>query len=97
VGAQLANTSRRRPSVASQSGHARATIPLGVKHAAVAPPLTTADRATLGLPRPPPGEGLDCLPFVGGPTKDQPLPTVVRCRERRQDVAPVEGLVYQHP
>ena len=29
--------------------------------------------------------------------KDQPLPTVVRCRERRQDVAPVEGLVYEHP
>jgi hypothetical protein len=30
--------------------------------------------------------------------KDQPVPTVVRCRERRQDVAPVvEGLVYQHP
>ncbi len=30
--------------------------------------------------------------------KDQPLPTVVRCRERRQDVAfVVEGLVYQHP
>ena len=29
--------------------------------------------------------------------KDQPVPTVVRCRERRQDVAPfVEGLVYQH-
>jgi hypothetical protein len=31
--------------------------------------------------------------------KDQPFPTVVRCRERRQDVAPQlsEGLVYQHP
>jgi hypothetical protein len=29
--------------------------------------------------------------------KDRPLPTVVRCRERRQDVAPGEGLVYQHP
>ena len=31
--------------------------------------------------------------------KDQPVPTVVRCRERRQDVAPnlIEGLVYQHP
>jgi hypothetical protein len=29
--------------------------------------------------------------------KDRPLPTVVRCRERRQDVAPAEGLVYQHP
>jgi hypothetical protein len=30
--------------------------------------------------------------------KDQPFPTVVRCRERRQDVAPTnEGLVYQHP
>ena len=30
--------------------------------------------------------------------KDLPVPTVVRCRERRQDVAPVvEGLVYQHP
>jgi hypothetical protein len=28
--------------------------------------------------------------------KDQPVPAVVRCRERRHDVAPVEGLVYQH-
>jgi hypothetical protein len=29
---------------------------------------------------------------------DQPVPTVVRCRERRQDVAPVvKGLVDQHP
>jgi hypothetical protein len=37
------------------------------------------------------------LALVGGPAKDQPLPTVVRCRERRQDVAPVEGLVYEHP
>ena len=33
----------------------------------------------------------------GGPSKDQPLPAVVRCRKRRQDVAPVEGLVYGHP
>ena len=29
--------------------------------------------------------------------KDQPVPAVVRCRERRQDVASLEGLVYQHP
>ncbi len=29
--------------------------------------------------------------------KDRPLPAVVRCRERRQDVAPVEGLVYEQP
>jgi hypothetical protein len=26
---------------------------------------------------------------VGGPAKDQPLPAVVRCRERQQDVAPI--------
>ena len=26
--------------------------------------------------------------IVRGPTKDQPLPAVVRCRERRQDAAP---------
>jgi hypothetical protein len=37
------------------------------------------------------------LAVVGGPDGDQPVPTVVRCRERRQDVAPVEGLVYKHP
>ena len=35
--------------------------------------------------------------FSGGPTKDQPLPAVVRCRKRRRDVAPVEGLVYEVP
>ena len=29
--------------------------------------------------------------------KDQPVPTVVRCRKRQQDVAPVEGLVYEVP
>src|SRR5438876_921176 len=29
--------------------------------------------------------------------KDQLLPTVVRCRERRKDVAPLEGVVHQHP
>jgi hypothetical protein len=27
-----------------------------------------------------------------GPKADQPVPAVVRCRERQQDVAPVEGL-----
>jgi hypothetical protein len=27
-------------------------------------------------------------PCGGGPAKDQPVPTVVRCRERQQDVAP---------
>ena len=43
------------------------------------------------------GGGPRLLALVGGPAKDQPLPTVVRCRERRQDVAPVEGLVYEHP
>jgi hypothetical protein len=35
------------------------------------------------------GRGPRLLALVGGPTKDQPLPAVVRCRERRQDVAPV--------
>ena len=35
------------------------------------------------------GRGPRSLALVGGPIKDQPLPTVVRCRERRQDVAPV--------
>src|SRR5436305_648484 len=48
----------------------------------------------LWLPRPPPGEGHERLPFSGGPAKDQPVPTVVRCRKRQQDVAPnCEGLV----
>ena len=28
----------------------------------------------------------------GGPEADQPVPAVVRCRKRQQDVAPVEGL-----
>ena len=51
----------------------------------------------LGLPRPPPGEGHDCLPWLEGPPKTRLLPTVVRCRKRQQDVAPVEGLVYEHP
>jgi hypothetical protein len=37
------------------------------------------------------------LPLSEGPAKDQPVPAVVRCRERRQDVAPGEGLVYEHP
>ena len=40
------------------------------------------------MPRPPPGGGHYCLPLCGGPAEDQPVPTVVRCRERRQDVAP---------
>jgi hypothetical protein len=31
------------------------------------------------------------LALVGGPTKDQPLPTVVRCRQWRQDVAPLRA------
>jgi hypothetical protein len=35
------------------------------------------------------------LALVGGPAKDQPLSAVVRCRKRRQDVAPVEGLVHE--
>jgi len=43
------------------------------------------------------GRGPRLLALVRGPAKDQPVPAVVRCRERRQDVAPVEGLVYQHP
>jgi hypothetical protein len=43
------------------------------------------------------GRGPLLLALDGGPVKDQPVPTVVRCRERRQDVAPVEGLVYEHP
>jgi hypothetical protein len=43
------------------------------------------------------GRGPRSLALIGGPTKDLPVPTVVRCRERRQDVAPAEGLVYQHP
>ncbi len=45
------------------------------------------------------GRGLERLPLCRGPDKHQPLPTVVRCRERRQDVAPrvCEGLVYEHP
>src|ERR1019366_8704756 len=43
------------------------------------------------------GGGPLVLALVGGPAKDQPVPTVVRCRERRQDVAPGEGLVYEHP
>jgi hypothetical protein len=43
------------------------------------------------------GRGPRLLALVGGPAKDQPLPTVVRCRERRRDVAPCEGLVYEHP
>jgi hypothetical protein len=34
------------------------------------------------------GRGPDLRALVGGPTKDQPVPTVVRCRERQQDVAP---------
>ncbi len=34
------------------------------------------------------GRGPRSLAFVRGPAKDQPVPTVVRCRERRQDVAP---------
>src|ERR1039458_3037460 len=34
------------------------------------------------------GGGPVVLALVGGPAKDQPVPTVVRCRERRQDVAP---------
>ena len=29
--------------------------------------------------------------------KDQPLSAVVGCRKRQQDVAPVEGLVYERP
>jgi hypothetical protein len=33
--------------------------------------------------------------IVGGPTKDQPLPMVMRCRERRQDVPQLEGLAEQ--
>jgi hypothetical protein len=41
------------------------------------------------------GRGPRVLALVRGPDKDQPLPTVVRCRERRQDVAPTEGLVYE--
>jgi hypothetical protein len=32
------------------------------------------------------GAGHFCLPLCGGPTEDQPVPAVVRCRERRQDV-----------
>jgi hypothetical protein len=34
------------------------------------------------------GIGPQSLALDGGPAKDQPVPTVVRCRERRQDVAP---------
>jgi hypothetical protein len=32
-----------------------------------------------------------------GQTKTQPVPAVVRCSEPRQDVAPPEDLVYEHP
>jgi hypothetical protein len=35
------------------------------------------------------GRGPLLLALDGGPDKDQPLPTVVRCRERRQDVATI--------
>jgi hypothetical protein len=42
--------------------------------------------------RPPPGEGPRSFALVGGPSKDQPLPAVARCRKRQQDVAPLEGL-----
>src|SRR5205807_5490652 len=37
------------------------------------------------------------LALIGGPAKDPPVPTVVGCRKRQQDVAPVEGLSYEHP
>jgi hypothetical protein len=37
------------------------------------------------------------LALVGGPDEDRLVPAVVRCREWRQDVAPCEGLVYEHP
>ena len=44
------------------------------------------------------GRGPRSLALSGGPAKDQPVPTVVRCRKRQQDVAPVcEGLVYERP
>ena len=48
------------------------------------------------LPRPPLGEGHGFLPGAGL-RADQPVPAVVGCRERQQDVAPVEGLVYGAP
>jgi hypothetical protein len=34
------------------------------------------------------GRGPRFLALCGGPAKDQPVPAVVRCRERQQDVAP---------
>jgi hypothetical protein len=44
-----------------------------------------------------PGTGPMLLALVGGPDEGQLVPAVVRCRERQQDVAPGEGLVYEHP
>jgi hypothetical protein len=53
------------------------------------PDLNAADVSSVNLllPRPPSGEGHGFLPGAG-PEADQPVPTVVRCRERQQDVAP---------
>jgi hypothetical protein len=56
-----------------------------------------AHRSSWLLPRPPPGEGHDRLRWLEGPPKTMLLPMVVRCRKRQQDVAPVEGLVYERP
>jgi hypothetical protein len=56
----------------------------------------TAHGSSWVVPRPPPGEGQDCLPGAGL-KPDQPVPAVVRCRERQQDVAPVEGLIHERP
>jgi hypothetical protein len=50
------------------------------------PDATSADRSLFGcLDRRRERAPIACL---AGPAKDQPVPTVVRCRERRQDVAP---------
>ena len=56
----------------------------------------TAHRSSWVVPRPPPGEGQDCLPGPG-PDADQPVPAVVRCREAATGRSPVEGLVYERP
>jgi hypothetical protein len=43
-------------------------------------------------PRPPPGEGHYFLPVHQGRKKTSPSRRWWRCRKRRQDVAPFEGL-----
>src|ERR1035441_2054546 len=67
---------RRLPARADAT--ARQTTPLPIGH----PKLVVASTAA--------GRGL-CFacPLCGGPSADQPLSAVVRCRKRQQDVAPL--------